>query len=291
MDIRVLKYFLAVAREENITRAAESLHIAQPSLSKQMMELEQELGKQLLIRRKRKITLTEEGILLRKRAEDIVALVEKTEQEISSDFANVSGEISIGGSIPHTLMTAASTIRSKYPDVSFQFYSGDAIDVTERLDHGNIDFAVLLQPIDNTKYEYIALPDHSIWGVLMKNESPFAYLDVIRPDDLLQMPLILHRRAGLQQDIADWAGTDIEHLHITATYNIVHGSPATFVQNDIGYFLTTQDQLSPEPYSRVTFRPLEPKLEVKYNLVWKRRNVFSRAASLFLENVRQSIMV
>ena len=129
-----------------------------------------------------------------------------------------------------------------------------------------------------------------IWGVLLKSESPFAKLDVIRPDDLLQMPLILHRRAGLQQDIADWAQTDVEHLHITATYNIVHGSPATFVQNDIGCFLTTHDQLPPEPYNGVTFRPLEPKLEVRYNLVWKRRNVFSRAASLFLENVRQSIM-
>lgn len=154
MDIRVLKYFLAVAREENITRAAESLHIAQPSLSKQMMELEQELGKQLLIRGKRKITLTEEGILLRKRAEDILSLVEKTERELSSDSTNISGEVAIGGTLPPTLLRSAAALQSHYPDISFQFYSGDATDVTERLDHGNLDFAILLQPIDISKYEF-----------------------------------------------------------------------------------------------------------------------------------------
>ena len=146
MDIRVLKYFLAVAREENITRAAESLHIAQPSLSKQMMELEAELGKPLLIRGKRKIGLTEEGMLLRKRAEDIIALLEKTEQEISADSGEIKGEIAIGGSVPPLLLQAAASLHSRYPGIQFQFYVGDATDVTERLDHGNLDFAILLAP-------------------------------------------------------------------------------------------------------------------------------------------------
>ena len=170
MDIRVLKYFLAVAQEENITRAAESLHIAQPSLSKQMMELEQSLGKKLLVRGKRKITLTEEGIFLRKRAEDIVSLVEKTRQEISSDFTDITGEIVIGGNAPPTLLRAVSSMQKQYPNVVFQFYSEDASDVTERLEHGNLDFASLLQPIDTVKYEYLPLPDTSIWGVLMKKD-------------------------------------------------------------------------------------------------------------------------
>lgn len=289
MDIRVLKYFLAVAREENITRAAESLHIAQPSLSKQILDLEQELGKQLLIRGKRKVTLTEEGLLLRKRAEDIVSLVEKTEHEISSDFANISGEVSIGGTASQTLLQTAALIRQQHPDVTFQFYSGDATDIIERLDHGNLDFAVLLQPIDTTKYDFIPLPERSTWGVLMRSDSTFADRTTIHKDDLLQMPLILHRRIGLQQNIADWAQTDIEHLHIAATYNVVHGSPIPYVQNNVGYFVTTRDLLPLTLDSDICFRPLEPKLEVRYNLVWKRRNVFSRAADLYLNTVRNSI--
>lgn len=287
MDIRVLKYFLAVAREQNIIKAARTLHIAQPSLSKQMMELEQELGKQLIIRGKRKLSLTEEGILLRKRAEDIVFLVEKTEREISSDTTNISGEIAIGGNVTHTILTAASSLQAQYPDVTFQFYSGDATDVIERLEHGNLDFAVLLQPGDPLKYDSLPLPDHSYWGVLMKKDAPFSGLDVIRKEDLLQMPLILHRRTGLQQMIADWAQAAHERLHITATFNVVHGSPVSFVTNNLGYFLVTRDLLSPNLDSSVTFRPLEPVLEVQYYLVWKRRNVFGNAANLFLENIRQ----
>lgn len=287
MDIRVLKYFLAVAQEENITRAAESLHIAQPSLSKQMMELEQSLGKKLLVRGKRKITLTEEGIFLRKRAEDIVSLVEKTRQEISSDFTDITGEIVIGGNATPTLLQAVSSMQKQYPNVVFQFYSGDASDVTERLEHGNLDFASLLQPIDTVKYEYLPLPDTSIWGVLMKKDSPFSSMNAIKKEHLLQMPLILHRRIGLQQMIADWAQTDLRSLHITATYNVLHGSPVPFVENNIGYFLTTRDLLAPKLDDSVVFKPLEPALKKQSNLVWKRKNILSNPARVFLEIVRQ----
>lgn len=287
MDIRVLKYFLAVAQEENITRAAESLHIAQPSLSKQMMELEQSLGKKLLVRGKRKITLTEEGIFLRKRAEDIVSLVEKTRQEISSDFTDITGEIVIGGNATPTLLRAVSSMQKQYPNVVFQFYSGDASDVTERLEHGNLDFASLLQPIDTVKYEYLPLPDTSIWGVLMKKDSPFSSMNAIKKEHLLQMPLILHRRIGLQQMIADWAQTDLRSLHITATYNVLHGSPVPFVENNIGYFLTTRDLLAPKLDDSVVFKPLEPALKKQSNLVWKRKNILSNPAKVFLEIVRK----
>lgn len=287
MDIRVLKYFLAVAQEENITRAAESLHIAQPSLSKQMMELEQSLGKKLLVRGKRKITLTEEGIFLRKRAEDIVSLVEKTRQEISSDFTDITGEIVIGGNATPTLLRAVSSMQKQYPNVVFQFYSGDASDVTERLEHGNLDFASLLQPIDTVKYEYLPLPDTSIWGVLMKKDSPFSSMNAIKKEHLLQMPLILHRRIGLQQMIADWTQTDLRSLHITATYNVLHGSPVPFVENNIGYFLTTRDLLAPKLDDSVVFKPLEPALKKQSNLVWKRKNILSNPAKVFLEIVRK----
>ena len=158
MDIRVLRSFLAVAREENITRATESLHISQPSLSKQIMELEKELGKQLIIRGKRKITLTEEGLLLKKRANEIVALMELTEREISSDSKSIHGDVSIGGGTFRTIMKSVSDLQNKYPDVRFHFIVGDAEDTMEKIDHGILDFAILPEPIDTTKYDFLSLP-------------------------------------------------------------------------------------------------------------------------------------
>lgn len=289
MDVRILRYFLAVAREENITRAAESLHIAQPSLSKQLMELEQELGKKLLIRGKRKITLTEDGVLLRKRADEIVDLLEKTEREIRSDAADISGEISIGGTPTKTVLQTAAMLRVKHPDIRFQFYSSDAIEVTERLTHGNLDFAVLLQPVDTTKYEYIALPDSSRWGILMPSDCALAKKEVVCKEDFCQIPLILHRRAGLQREIALWAQTELEHINIIATYNVVNGSPVSFVTSGFGYFLTIENHLAAELNSDVCFRPLNPPLELHYALVWKRYPVFSKVAETFLNKIKSSI--
>lgn len=184
MEIRELRYFLAVAREENITRAAQSLHIAQPSLSKQLMELEKKLGKQLLIRGKKKITLTEEGAILRKRAEEIVELVEKTEHEISYDFEELSGDIYIGGSTSETILSVAADLRREYPDVRFHFYSGDAQDVSERLNHGSLDFAVMLEPVDNIKYEFVSLLDCSQWGVLMNKSDALAAKKALTNEDI-----------------------------------------------------------------------------------------------------------
>lgn len=281
VEIRELRYFLAVAREENITRAAESLHIAQPSLSKQLMELEKKLGKKLLIRGKRKITLTEEGVLLRKRAEEIVDLVEKTEHEISYDLEEIMGDIYIGGSTPDSVLSVAAEMRNTYSGVYFHFYSGDAVEVSERLDHGSLDFAVMLEPVDNTKYDFISLPDHSEWGVLMKSEDELVNKKYVTQDDIKRISLIMHRRAGLQNEIAHWAGTDLENLNIAATYNVVHGSPVPFVMQGLGYFVTTRDMLAPVLDPNVCFLPLEPKLSTKVALVWKKHAVFSNAAKVF----------
>lgn len=158
MDIRVLRYFLAVAREENITRAAESLHISQPSLSKQLMALESQLGKPLFLRGKRKIVLTEAGVLLRQRAEDIVALLDKTQAELRADPALLGGEIAVSGHPDIRLLRTAAGLRQEHPDIHFAFYSSDEPEVLERLDHGSLDFAVLLMPVDGVKYDYLALP-------------------------------------------------------------------------------------------------------------------------------------
>ena len=284
MEIRELRYFLAVAREGNITRAAESLHIAQPSLSKQLMELEKKLGKQLLVRGKRKITLTEEGVLLRKRAEEIVELVEKTEHEISYDPEETMGDIYIGGSSSESVLSAAAELRKNYPGIRFHFYSGDAMDVAERLDHGSLDFAVMLEPVDNIKYDFLSLPDRSEWGILMKKNDPLTDKKCITEDDIKNMPLIMHQRIGLQNEIAHWAGTDLESLTIAATYNVVHGSPVSFVRQGLGYFLTTRDLLAPTLDPEVCFLPLEPKLPTQLALVWKKYAVFSNAARVFYES-------
>lgn len=287
MDIRELRYFLAVAREENITRAAQSLHIAQPSLSKQIMELEKKLGKQLLIRGRRKITLTEEGILLRKRAEEIIALVEKTEQELRLDSEDIMGEIHIGGNAADSILSAAARVRKKHPGIRFYFYSGDATDVSERLDHGSLDFAVMLQPIDNTKYDFLSLDDCSEWGVLMKSEDVLSNQEAVTKEAIRSLPLIMHQRIGLQSEIAHWADTDLENLNIVATYNVVHGSPIPFVEQELGYFLTTRELLAPTLPSSVCFLPLQPKLPTKLALVWKKHAVFSKAAKSFLDILKQ----
>lgn len=283
MEIRELRYFLAVAREENITRAAESLHIAQPSLSKQLMELEKKLGKQLLVRGKRKITLTEEGVLLRKRAEEIVELVDKTQQEISADVKDVIGDIYIGGGTQDYIMHAAAEMRNVYPDVKFHFYSGDAVDISERLLHGTLDFATMLEPIDNVKFDFLSLPARSEWGALMKKNDPLAKQKVVTREDIRRIPLVMHQRIGLQNEIAHWAECDIEDLHIAATYNVVHGSPASFVKQGMGYFLITRDLIEPFTDESLCFLPLEPQLPTSIALVWKKHAVFSKAAQLFLD--------
>ena len=282
MEIRVLRYFLAVAQEENITRAAEKLHIAQPSLSKQLMELEDELGKQLLIRGKRRIILTEEGVLLRKRAEEILELVSKTEQEITADEKQLVGKISIGGNLHPRILKAAAALRKQHPGVSFQFYSSDATDVTERLEHGTLDFTTLLAPVDVSRYDSVLLPEHSYWGLLVRADSPMAEKNCVHRDEVLRLPLIMHRRAGLQKAIAEWAHTRSERLNIAATYNVIYGSPTPLVQSGLGSLLVTRDLLGPELNADVRFLPLDPPLETHYALVWKKNTVLTKAAEKFL---------
>lgn len=286
MDIRVLRYFLAVAREENITKAANTLHISQPSLSKQLMDLEQELGKTLLLRGKRKVLLTEDGILLRKRAEEIILLLEKTEKELSADNSQISGEISIGGNPTSTLLKAAAQIRANNPNVQFQFYSSDATDVSERMDNGSLIFSVLLEPIDTIKYDYLSLPDSSRWGLLMPSDCALAQKDCIQKTDLTTVPLILHRRIGLQSLISRWAETEITQLNVAATYNVINGSPAKFVQSGLGYCLATEDFLLSSMEQGLCFRPLYPALDTHYALVWKKHTVFSKAAAIYLETLK-----
>ncbi len=288
MEIRLLKYFLAVANEENITRASEKLHISQPSLSIQLKELEKELGKELLIRGKRKVSLTEEGVILRRRAEEIISLLEKTEKEIGSNLNNIEGEITIGGFPSSTILKSASNLRKKHKRVKFNFYSGDAEYICEQIDHGNIDFAILLEPVDATKYDYLSLPENSEWGIIMKSNCEFAQKEFITREDFKSLPIILHRRIGLQQIIAKWADMKLEDLNIVASYNVVQSSPNSFVNSGLGYFVTTKN-LFQQNDKDICFAPFEPKLQIKYALVWKRHPIFTNAQKAFLEEVKNNI--
>lgn len=288
MDIHVLRNFLAVAREENITRAAESLHIAQSSLSKQIIDLEQELGEKLLIRGKRKLTLTEDGIFLRRRAEEIIRLMEKTEQELITSPAEISGEVAIGGFPDAQVLQAAAALRKRHPGIQFRFFVDDATSVTDQLDHGSLDFAILLTPVDTMKYECIPLMRSGRWGLLMPDNVPLSAKNTIQKEDFRRVPLIFHQRAGLQREISLWAETEPENLNIAATYNVVYGSPVPFVKSGLGYFLTSEHLFDAEIHDNICFRPLEPPLELHHAFVWKRYPTFSKAARAFLEEIRRS---
>lgn len=285
MDIRVLRYFLATAREQNITRAAETLHIAQPSLSKQLMELEAELGKQLLIRGKRRITLTADGILLRKRAEEIVALLEKTEQEIASTDQDISGTVAIGGTPRQCVLEAASALHQQYSKIRFSFHVGDAPDINERLDHGSLDFIVLLDRPNRATYDAHPLPDASYWGLLMKNDDPLIQKTAITPKDLCSRPLVIAQREGIRQMLFDWAQSYADQLDIIATYNVLNGTPVPFTLYTPGLVLTIRDLLSPTIDPAVAFRPLDPPINTSHYLVWKRYPAFSPASQKYLETV------
>ena len=237
MDIRVLRYFLAVAKEQNITNAAESLHITQPTLSRQMMDLEEELGKKLFIRDKRKLQLTEEGTILRRRAEEILALSEKTKIEISSVTDNISGDIYIGSAETKGISPIAEVIRKlrrRFPEICFHFISGNPEEVKEKLDGGLLDFAIIIEPADISKYDFIKLPNIDTWGVLMRKDSPLAEKKSIKAADLENLPLIVSDQVMVENALAGWMGRHAQPLNVVATYNLLFNA-SILVREKVGY--------------------------------------------------------
>ncbi|HJA49500.1 MAG TPA: LysR family transcriptional regulator [Candidatus Agathobaculum intestinipullorum] len=287
MELRVLQYFLAVAREQNISAAAQSLHLTQPTLSRQLRELEDELGKQLLIRGSRKVTLTEDGMLLRRRAEEILDLVSRTEQEVMRPDEAVTGDVYIGTGETdgvRQLAQAAKRVQQAHPGVRFHIVSGDAVDVCERLDKGLLDFGVLLGDIDRTRYNYMALPMKDVWGVLMRCDSPLAGQATVSPEQLWDKPLILSRQADNKSGLYRWLGREPTQLHTVATYNLIYNA-SLMVDEGMGYAFTL-DKLVNTESSNLCFRPLRPRLELGMHLVWKKSQVFSKAAALFLKELQ-----
>lgn len=291
MEFRVLRYFLAVAREESITGAAKILNVTQPTLSKQLMELEEELGKKLLIRGNRRITLTEEGVLLRKRAQEIMELVDKTESEISSKDEVISGDVYIGGGETDSIRLIAGVVRKlqeEHSHIQYHLYSGNAADVTERLDKGLLDFGILIGTANIQNYDYLHLPTTDTWGLLMKKDSPLSHLDSIRPENLHDIPLICSRQALSGNEISGWFGNDFEKLNIVATYNLIYNA-TLMVEEGIGYALCLDKLVNTTSASDLCFKPLEPRLEAHLNIVWKKYQVFSNAAKQFLHKLQEEI--
>lgn len=291
MDIRVLEYFLAVAREESITKAAKALSMTQPPLSRQLKELEDELGKQLFIRGNKKVTLTEEGILLRKRAEELIELMEKTKEEIRSSEERIHGTVLIGAGESDAVSFLARTARRlqmSHPDISYHLYSGDATSITEKLDHGLIDFGLLVEPVDISKYEYLRLPVKDTWGVLMRRDSPLAVKDQILAEDLWEKPLLVSHQIYDSSELSSWFQRDIRKLHITAAYELVYNA-THFVKSGCGYALSLDKLINTTGESELTFRPLYPALDAGLCFVWKKHQIFSRASRLYLDTLKKDL--
>lgn len=288
MELRVLQYFLAVARERNISAAAQALHLTQPTLSRQLKELEEELGRPLMIRGNRRITLTEEGILLRKRAEEILELVARTEKEVMQSDDKVSGDIYIGAGETdgvRGIARIAHQIQQSHPGIFFHVVSGDAMDVCERLDKGLLDFGILLGDVDGSKYHHMELPMKDTWGVLMRRDSPLGGQNAVSPQDLWDKPLILSRQVDNKSGLYRWLGKDPSELHTVATYNLIYNA-SLMVDEGMGYAIAL-DKLVNTTGSNLCFRPLEPRVELEMHLVWKKSRSFSKAAEVFLERLQE----
>lgn len=288
MEIRVLQYFVAVAREGSISAAAEALHVTQPTLSRQLADLEAELGAALLIRGSRRIALTEQGQLLLRRAQEILALADKTRTDIGASDEMVTGEVHIGGGETEAMRLiarAAVSLRRECPQIRYLLYSGNAEDVTERLDKGLLDFGLLVGTMDTKKYHSLLLPQSDTWGLLMRKDDPLAALDAITPDTLRAIPLLASRQALIRGELTTWLGNDFEALNIAASYNLIYNA-ALMVEEGMGYALTLDKLVNTGPESPLCFRPLAPRMEARLHLAWKKHAVLSKAATRFLKQVR-----
>ena len=293
MEIRVLKYFLAVAREGSITKAANHLHLTQPTLSRQLQDLERELGQKLLIRGQHNVTLTPEGHTLRQRAEEIIDMVNKTEQEFRSIKDVIAGTVCIGSGESHTIRLITDIIKdvqTEYPEIKFDLVSGNAQDITEKLDKGLLDFAVLIEPIDISKYDYLTLPEKDRWGVVMKKDSPLAKKKSITYKDLKNLPLIFSKQVERQNpsdsDFMKWFKGGFEDFNIVGTYNLIYNA-GLMAESGIGYVVGLDKLLNTMNNSNLTFRPLYPTLESGLNIVWKKGQIFSKPAIIFLEKLKE----
>lgn len=285
MELRVLKYFLTVAREENITKAAALLHLTQPTLSRQLMQLEEELRVQLFRRSRYHIELTEDGMLLRRRAQELVDLAEKTTREFTMRETELMGEIAIGAGETRSmsfLSRAMVSFRERYPKVTFRIFSATADDVKERLDTGLLDMGLLTEPVDVGRYAFCRMKERDRWGVLVRLDSPLAGLDSVTPDDLEQVPLIISGRERVQRELANWFGDRWERLQIAASFNLILNA-ANMVRYGVGTALSFDLNFS---FDDLRFIPLSPTMDTGTVLVWKKDLVLTPVVEAFHQHIK-----
>lgn len=290
MELRTLRYFLAAAREESITRAAERLHLTQPNLSRQLRELEEELGTTLFIRG-RGITLTEEGQIFRKRGEEMMELLNKARTEVAASIQDISGDIYIGCAETDAMRIVfrmIKDIRDQYPGIHIHLTSGHEVVVAERLERGLLDFGVFMEPTDMQKYEFVRLPTADIWGLLMRKDDPLSAYPSIRAQNLVGLPLICSNQGLFQNQLAGWSGKVQDKMDIIATYNLLFNA-SLMVEEGLGYAICL-DKIIPTTVDRpLCFRPLEPRIEAGVSVAWKKYQVFSKAAQIFLNRLQRDI--
>ena len=286
MDIRVLKYFLETARESSMTRAADKLCVSQPTMSKQLKDLEKELGVKLFTRSNYSIKLTEAGMILKERAEDIVSLVDKTLNEFKNleDFS--SGDIYVGAAESDAVKYFAEAVKDlqkKFPKICCNIYSGNREDVCEKLDKGLLDFAIILNFVDVTKYNYLKVPAYDIWGILMKKNDPLAKKKELKPSDLIKLPLITSRQ-WLNQDFTQWFGANSKKINVVATYNLAFNA-SIMVKAGMGYALTLDKIIDTSKSSELTFRPLKNTPKAEMFIIWRKHQIFSHVAKLLFDEL------
>lgn len=287
MDIRTMQYYLTVVREGTISAAAKALHVSQPSLSRQMRDLEEELGAALFVRGNRKITLTEEGMILRKRAEEMVHLMKMAEDEIAQVKNHISGSVRIGAGESwsfHYLSRTAASLAEEHPDIRFHITSGDTQDLMDELDNGLIDFAVIFTDVDHIVYQSIELPAEDSFGLLMPKDCPLAEKDEIRLSDLKGLPVIVSRAA-----LPYFAGSEeMSSLNVIATYNLVYNA-SLLVEDGLGYAICFDKLINTTGNSPLCFKPIVPKIKNVGYLIWKKYQIFSPAVQMFIDRIRQTI--
>lgn len=291
MEIRLLKYFLAVIREGSISRAANGLHITQPTLSRQLKDLEDQLNTTLFIRGNRTISLTNDGLLLRKRAEEILMLVEKTENDFLNNKDIISGDIYIGCGETDAMKLIAPIIKklqSDYPHIKVHLFSGNADDITEKLDNSLLDFCILIEPADIKKYDFLQLPTKDQWGLLIPKDSLLANNKVIKPNDLIDLPLLTSRQTLVSNEFSGWLGFDFDKLNIVATYNLIFNA-SLLVEEGIGYALCLDKLINTTGNSNLCFRPLSPRLECCLDIVWKKHHTLTSSALEFLKRIQNEL--
>lgn len=291
IETRLLQYFLAVAEEQSITKAAEYLHISQPTLSKQMMDLEEALGRQLLVRGRKKITLTEEGTFLRGRAQEIISLMDKTESAFRENEQSISGDVYIGCGEHRSTFTIMQIIRSiqeEYPDIRFHFFSSNADAIIERLDKGLLDMGFLLEPEITPRYDYKKLPLREAWGILMRKDSPLADVETVSFAMLADLPLIMPSQTSNRGRMKAYFTEANVNPHVVSTYNLIYNA-GLMVEAGIGYALCIDELINTAGSHPLTFRPLSPELYSDVYLFTKKYQVFSKAAKLFLSRLEANI--